>query len=442
MIQKVNETIQGNLISGLILLVLALVIASCNSAGGSERDAATQPAGESPTSAVEQAPATATRTRPAPTSSPSSSPATDTPEIVPSDTPEDPTLTPEQETRLIYLSPEYGVQAFLWWNLDYARRDVEMIQDMGFGWVKQSLAWRDIEGIEKGKYDWFRPDFIVDLVEAADLKLLARIDRQPFWSQENDWPPLENAPPADLQDYGDFCGAIAERYRGRIAAYQVWNEPNLSREWGDEAPDPAAYTEMLKICYEAIKEADPEAIVISAGLAPTGTNLPLAMPDSEYLQGMYEAGAADYFDVLGLNAPGYKAAPEVSPDEAETTAEYGGGRWFAFRHVEDMRAIMEANGDSDKQVAILEMGWTTDRFNPDYAWHAVTEAEQADYLVRAYEYAAEHWRPWIGPMFTIYIADYAWTPEANEQWWWAITLPDGTPRPAYNALQAMEKVEE
>lgn len=209
---------------------------------------------------------------------------------------------------------------------------------------------------------------------------------------------------------------------------------------GEQSPDPAGYTELLRVCYEAIKAADPQAIVISAGLAPTGTTPPLAMPDDQFLQGMYAAGAGRYFDALGLNAPGYKAPPETAPEEAENPENgFGNGRWFTFRHVEDMRAIMVANGDADKQVVILEMGWTTDLVNPEYAWFAVDEATQADYLVRAYQFARQNWQPWIGLMTTIYIADYTWTPEEHEQWWWAITLPDGTPRPAYNALRDMEK---
>lgn len=336
-------------------------------------------------------------------------------------------------------SPEYGVQAFMWWRPDLIQRNLELVQELGFGWVKHSFAWRDIETLERGKYDWWRPDQIVNAIDEVGLKLIVRIDRQPFWSQEMGTEPLENSPPADLADFGRFCGAMAERYEGRIAAYQVWNEPNLNREWGNQPPNPAEYTELLKVCYQAIKSADPQAIVISAGLAPTGTGLPAAIPDTEFLQGMYDAGAGEYFDVLGLNAPGYKAAPETPPEEGEINPEYGGGRWFVFRHVEDMREVMLANGDADRQVAILELGWTTDTVNPEYAWHAVTEEQQADYLVRAYRYAAENWRPWIGPIVSIYIADFDWTPEGNEQWWWSIVLPDGTPRPAYFALRDMEK---
>jgi hypothetical protein len=337
----------------------------------------------------------------------------------------------------LFESPEFGVQAFLWWKPDIAQRDIALIQDMEVNWVKQAFAWRDIETIEKGKFDWYRPDLIVDMVEDAGLKLLVRVDRQPFWTQPEGMAPAENRPPDNLADFADFCWELANRYPGRIAAYQVWNEPNLSREWGDQPPDPVEYTEMLKVCYEAIKSADPDAIVISAGLAPTGTGLPDAIPDNEYLQAMYDAGADAYFDVLGLNAPGYKAPPELSPDDAAESEEYGNGRWFAFRHVEDMRQIMVDNGDEDKQIAILEVGWTTDTVNETYAWHAVNEQEQADYLVRAYQYAEEHWQPWIGLMTTIYIADYFWTAEEHEQWWWAITLPDGTLRPAYDALRDM-----
>jgi hypothetical protein len=361
------------------------------------------------------------------------------PTSTPAATEQPPTASATAETAP-FNSPEYGVHTFMWWLPDIAERDLATVQEMEFGWVKQAFPWRDIETLEKGSYDWYRPDLIVDLVEKAGLKMLVRIDRQPFWSQEHESPLLRNAPPGDYQDFADFCGVMAERYRGRIAAYQVWNEPNLNREWGNEPPDPQEYTELLKVCYQAIKAADPEAIVVSAGLAPTGTELPIAIPDTEFLQAMYDAGAADYFDVLGLNAPGYKAPPEISPDEAEANAEYGGGRWFTFRHVEDMRDIMVTNGDAETQIAILELGWTTDMLNPDYAWHAVTEEQQADYLVRAYQYAVEQWRPWIGPMFTIYIADFFWTPEENEQWWWAITLPDGTRRPAFDALREMDKI--
>jgi hypothetical protein len=199
---------------------------------------------------------------------------------------------------------------------------------------------------------------------------------------------------------------------------------------------------LLKVCYNGIKAADPDAMVISAGLAPTGIDLPDAIPDDRFLREMYAAGAASCFDVLGLNAPGYKAPPETSPDDAANPdLGWGGHRTFAFRHVEDMRAIMIANGDEEKRVAILEMGWTTDsRPDSPYHWHAVTEEQQADYLVRAFDYAQQNW-PWLELMSAVYIAKFDWT-EENEEYWWAITYPDFPEtrvRPAYEALKAMHK---
>jgi hypothetical protein len=163
------------------------------------------------------------------------------------------------------------------------------------------------------------------------------------------------------------------------------------------------------------------------------------MPDTDYLIGMYEAGAAPYFDALGVHAPGFLYPPEKSPDEV--AEENGGNRFFCFRHVEDLREIMVRYGDVDKQVVVLEMGWTIDPIHENYAWFRVTPEQQADYLVRAYQYARENWSPWIGVMVALSIADPAWT-EDDEQYWWAITEP-GWPetqvRPAYEALRDMEK---
>jgi len=336
-------------------------------------------------------------------------------------------------------SPDYGMQAFLWWRIDTADRDLRLIEQAGFTWVKQNVAWRGLEGIERGHFDWWFTDHVVEQAEGYGLQILFRLDGVPApdWVEMPDNPSL----PAHPDDFGHFCAAVAERYRGRVRAYQVWNEPNLTREWGGAPPDPRGYVQLLRACYVAIKEADPAAAVISAGLAPTGTGLPEALPDTEYLVEMYEAGAAPYFDLLGVNAPGFAAPPETSPEEAAANPAYGAQRFFCFRHVEDMREIMVRYGDADKQIAILEMGWTTDPHNTDYTWFAVTEEQKADYLVRAFRYAKEHWRPWIGPMFVLSIANYYWTPE-EEQFWWAITEPDWPitiVRPAYEALAAMEK---
>jgi hypothetical protein len=273
--------------------------------------------------------------------------------------------------------------------------------------------------------------------------LLVRLDHQPQWAQADPSTLLNSAPPANPHDLGDFCGALAAHYTGRIAAYEVWNEPNLTREWGGQPPEPAAYVELLKVCYLAIKRVDPGAIVISAGMAPTDWDDPaISTPDMTYYQGMYAAGAAPYFDMLGVHAPGYGNPPERSPQETAADTFWASRVW-TFRHVEDVRALMVANGDGDKQIAITEMGWTSDPIHNDYSWYAVTEEQKADYVVRAYQFARQNWDPWIGLMSMVYIADPEWTQD-QEQYWWAITrpTPPGDPPillPAYEALKEMDK---
>jgi len=345
--------------------------------------------------------------------------------------------TPTSWPRMRLESPEYGVQAFLWWNEETAKRDLRLISDAGFGWVKQHVGWREVEGMAKGHYDWRFTDRIVADAEKLGLDLLFRLDRQPLWALPPDG--SQRGPIEDPQDFGDFCRAIADRYQGRVRAYQVWNEPNLAREWQHQPPDPLGYVKLLRACYIGVKTADPDALVISAGLSPTGSGHPEAMPDIDYLVAMYEAGAAPYFDLLGVHAPGFLYPPEISPDEV--AERHDGHRFFCFRHVEDAREVMVRYGDADKQVAVLEMGWTTDPVHPGYAWFAVTEEQKADYLVRGFRYAKEHWSPWIGLMTVISIADPGWT-EDDEQYWWAITDPDWpetSVRLSYEALRDMEK---
>ncbi|MFN2169201.1 MAG: beta-galactosidase, partial [Anaerolineae bacterium] len=381
-------------------------------------------------------------------------------EPVPTDTPVEPaeatpTDSPSAGTPVQMKSPDYGMQAFLWWRAEVAQRDMELIRDAGFGWVKQAFAWREIEGTGKGQYDWSVSDRIVDQAESIGLHMIARLDSDPSWASGQVYPNASNiimSPPDNYQDFADFCYNLASRYKGRIAAYQLWNEPNLSREWGGEAPDPEGYARLLKAGYEAIKRADPSAIVISAGLAPTTRRDQVAMPDTEYLKRMYDAGAGPHFDALGAHGAGYKAPPEMDPGEVANDPNYYNRgdpncpgplcRIYCFRHIEDLRQIMEDNGDTDKQVVVLEFGWTIDpRPDSPYAWHAVTEEQQADYFVRAYQYAKQHWQPWAGVLSLIYMPNVDWT-EADEQYWWSIAVPNYPqflPRKAYRDLAPMEK---
>jgi polysaccharide biosynthesis protein PslG len=335
-----------------------------------------------------------------------------------------------------------AVHVFLWGS-SAADRDLDLAQRAGFHWVKQRFEWRNIEGKGKGQFEWNEPDRLLSAISRRGLKVIARLDNQPQWASSTvQWP--GTGPPDRPSDWTDFLRALATRYRGQIQAYEVWNEPNLAREWGDKRPDPKAYMDMLRASYDAIKEADPDALVVTAGLSPT-TDTGNAIPDVEFVRAMYQNGLRGSYDLLGVHAAGYKADPCADPGEVAQDPTLTNGdpsspelrRVYAFRHVEDVRQVMVEQGDADKQIGVLEMGWTTDqRPSSPYAWHAVSREQQAQNLVGAFQCARQNWSPWIGLMSVIYIADPSMT-QQSEQYWWAITNPDGTPRPAYTALKTL-----
>jgi hypothetical protein len=313
------------------------------------------------------------------------------------------------------------------------------VRDLRFGWMKSLIRWRDVEGVRKGQYDWSSTDALLQVSRDAGLKVLARVDFQPAWARADG---ADNGPPDTYQDYADFLTALVSRYHagspnGHIDAVEIWNEPNLSKTWGNQpinTRQAADYVRLLAAAYAAIKSADPSVTVVTASLTATGTNTSRARPDDLYLQWLYDAGMRGHYDALGAHGPGFKAPPEVSPQEAASNPYWGGDRSFTFRRIEDLRSVMVRNGDADKQVWVTEFGWTSDPVNPHYSWSRVSEQQKGEYLVRSFAWAREHWSPWIGPMMVWTMSDPAWESH-DEKYWWAITNPDGSPRESYLALQ-------
>jgi hypothetical protein len=190
---------------------------------------------------------------------------------------------------------------------------------------------------------------------------------------------------------------------------------------------------LLSGAYRAAKAADPNAWVISAGLSPTGVTNGSSADDLQYLRWMFQAGLKGgvNYDVLG--AHGTTQAPCVSC--ALNSLPAFPHPSFYFRRIEQLRSTQVSNGDADRQIWLLEFGWTTDTVHLQYSWFAVSQDQQASNIVQAYQYARANWSPWIGVMTLWALADPTWTPD-REEYWWAITNPDGTPRPAYTAVQA------
>lgn len=296
---------------------------------------------------------------------------------------------------------------------------LRLASDGGFSWLIQLVEWREVEAAP-GDYFWEYTDWLARAAAYYDLDLVLRLDHPPDWAIS----PAE-ALPLDVTAYAAWVRRLAARYQGRVAAYVVWNEPNLAAEWAGQPPDPAAYVELLCAAWDAIRGADPHAVVVSAGLAPTNHADASAMDDRAYLQAMYAAGAAECFDVLGAHPYGFAYAP----DDA-----HGAHDGLNLARLADLRAIMVANGDGHKPVWATELGWTTQAAVDEQRWLRVSEAEQARYLVGAFQLATGEW-PWLERIAVWNLSRDL--PADDEKRGYSILEDGGRLKPAYQALAAL-----
>lgn len=322
----------------------------------------------------------------------------------------------------------YGANFFLQWEAEPFKREktVEMAAEAGIGWAKQQFPWNDIEP-SPGQYHWAKYDAIVDLYQKYGLDVIARLDRPPDWTRQDDRFPQR--PPDDFSDYGDFVERFVRHYEGRIHYIQVWNEPNIFPEWGDQPVDPAAYVDLLSIAYRRVKSVDPDIYVLSAPLAINLEDFPARrnLNDLIFLEEMYQAGASDYFDILSANAFGMDRPPTDPPHPDVLN----------FRRVELQREIMVRYGDDEKPIWFNEYGWNAAPANfPPHKliWQRVSEEQQARWTVEGIEWAREHW-PWAGVFNIWYFRQIGDRPPERADYYFRMVDVDFTPRRVYKAVQ-------
>ncbi len=296
-------------------------------------------------------------------------------------------------------------------------RTFEMVREMGATWVVEYFPWWYYEP-EPGRYDWDRPDMVVDFASHEGLTLIARLGFVPDWARP------DNTTPSYLDeehydDFARFAARFAERYRDRVRYIIVWNEPNLSLEWGYRPVDPEAYTRLLCRTYQAVKAVAPEVAVLGGALAPT-----LAPPGSEwgmndllFLQRMYDAGAGACFDILAVHAYGWQDPPNAPADPDRIN----------FARTELLREIMVRNGDADKKIIITEGGW-----NDHPRWtKAVRPAQRVLYTLQAYE---KVWKEWDWALaFCPWAFRYPRAARSYQDYFTFVAV-DFTPKPIYLAV--------
>lgn len=339
----------------------------------------------------------------------------------------------------------FGVNVFLEQEADPDKRElaVRMAAEAGFGWLRQEFPWEDIEIHAKGDFEdrrheparsaWEKYDHIVDLAEKYGLELVVRISNPPTWSRAAGDEVGTYAPPDEFSDYAEFAGAIASRYQGRIGYYQIWNEPNIYPEWGSYPISPERYTELLKAGAEAVRSADPEAKVVAGALAATINLQPDAPAPTNslnellFLQRMYAAGAAPYFDIVSVQGYGLFSGP---------TDRRMHPRVMNFGRPQFVRDLIVANGDAHKPIWISEMNWNAAPDDVEARYGRVTPEQQARYLPLAFERIQNEW-PWLTVANVWYLkrATDVWEANRQPEAYFRLLAPDFTPMPVYESLR-------
>ena len=305
--------------------------------------------------------------------------------------------------------------------------------DLKMQWVRQPVQWAAMEP-KPGMYDFGGLELLLNDLKERNVNVLLTVSQSPPWATATG----DNGGPRDPNDFARFLKVMAARFAGRVAAYEVWNEPNLALEWGPRI-DAAAYVELLKAAYPAIKGADPQAIVVAAALGPTGVDdRTIGIDDVKYLEQLeaYQNGVYRWVaDVQGTHPYGYRNPPDLLYPEAANTGEYTTHPSFYFRRIEQQRLAMIRWGDGERTMWITEFGWGTGNF-PEVS--DVTEEMRAAWLAQAVEMIRTRY-PWVGAMFLWNLNWSAFSPK-NVSWgYFSILNPDYSPRPIYSTVKYLAR---
>jgi len=364
-------------------------------------------------------------------------------------TPVVPTPTPEPEYP-VYTGPpldrdEIGIQIYL--HRQDVRDLLRHLEALDVGWVKVQVSWK-LHEPRPGEYNeelFGELDRLVDGADGQNIKVLLSVSKAPEWSR----PTTEmDGPPGDYALFEGFMRYLATRYTGKVAAYELWNEPNLQREWNGTPLNAADLVELTRRGAAGVRAVDPAALIISAAPATTGINDGVnAIDDRVYFGGMLAAGVASVVDGAGVHPYGWANPPDNrAADATQVSSSHNNHPSFFFADtLEDYRAMLVAAGAADLKLWPTEFGWgtfeglLTDEGQPasppagSEFMADNTEWEQAVYTLRAFEMGNE--REWVGPMF-LWNLNFtkALGPEFQEVGYSLLRFDDSR-RPVYRGLE-------
>jgi polysaccharide biosynthesis protein PslG len=302
------------------------------------------------------------------------------------------------------------------------KRTLEMAREMGATWIVEYFPWAYHEPAP-GRFDWSHADLVVDHARRQGLTVIARLGLVPEWARpdpEEQATTLTYLDEAHYDAFARYVAAFAAHFQGRVLHLVIWNEPNISLEWGYRPVDPEGYARLLETVYREAKAANPDVTIIGGALAPTlaPAGDPEGMNDLDYLGRMLEADAGDFMDGLAVHAYGWRLPADAPPDPVTVN----------FARTELLHDLLLAAGYPNMPIYITEGGW-----NDHPRWtKAVSPSQRAAYSIQAYEKARVEW-PWCQAV-VLWAFRYP-RPANTYQDYFAFVTTEFTPKPIYYAVQ-------
>lgn len=307
--------------------------------------------------------------------------------------------TADANAETAVVTPQYrGAQLHLMWGENSSAditRQLDMLAATGSDSGRLDVAWSSLQDQGPSTFaSWYvsKLDTVVAGASARGIKLVLTLLETPCWASSAPetlkqscsgayWDRgVTHYPPTRASDYAAAARFIAERYGSRIAALEVWNEPNWFN--GTTTPNlvssdmPSAYVALLKPAYTAVKAVAPDLPVLAAAMS---------FSDVPFLQALYARGARGFYDGISVH-PYNEWRPVGAPHDPA---------WAKYDFVQGLTALHEAMvkaGDTTP-VWITEVGWTSCASTGGTDRWCVTEQQQADYIPGAFTVAAT-W-PWV-----------------------------------------------
>lgn len=342
-----------------------------------------------------------------------------------------PTPTPTPQPLKLDLGISFG-DTLVWLDDQDLAAALDDVTALHMGWIRLDLSWDDVQPDNASSYNWSRFNGVVRAAQARGLSLLPVIAYTPGWARPAGATSATWAP-ADPAQFAAFAAAAVRRYAPQgIHTWEIWNEPNLKGYWKPTA-DAQAYVKLLSLTVAAMRSCDPQVFIVSGGLAPAATangNI----SQLQYLASMCALGANRLVDAIGYHPYSYPVTPQ-NPVQ-----------WNAWAQIAttttSFRSILAQYGTPSLPIWGTEYGAPTG--GPGTAATAegyaqatrpfhVDEAFQAILATDSVEAALS--TPGVRALFWYTNKDLS-TDESTPQNFFGLRRADGTPKPAFYALQS------